>query len=140
MIDGCTCGNFIRDSADAALNKSVWEKFVASGLRATRAIRFLPNPAYPPGAWRAIRDLPVTNFAPAGERIAVVTACAEGESAPDIDAGGFSDIATWLIAAQPKFAWDGSLLAENVGFRLSSSIGNHPVASGPIQNLAWPSV
>jgi hypothetical protein len=133
IIDGCTCGGFIQDSVDAgnaiALAR-ITKKLV------NNEIRYLPNPAWV--GKRAFRDLPVVNMCPAGERIAVLTACAEGESAPDIDAGGFSDLATAAIANKPTFPWDAYLLAKYVGSELDPSIGNTPTASGPSQNAAWP--
>ena len=128
IIDGCTCGGFVRDTVD---------KSTLYGIRrAARTVRYLPNPAWV--GQRAFRDLPVVNMCPEGERICVLTACAEGESAPDIDEGGFSDIATVLLAGEPTFPWSASLLADAIGGRLDPAIGNHPQASGPIADTAWP--
>lgn len=132
IIDGCTCGWFVRDTVDPILLARATKKLVNG------EVRYLPNPAW--AGQRAFRDLPVVNMCPAGERICVLTACAEGESAPDMDAGGFSDLATAYIAAHPKLPVTACLMADVVGGELDKAIGNTPTASGPIADTAWPHV
>ena len=165
IIDGCTCGGIIRDMVDMGL-VGKGERVMMLGLpgsttlatqicyiynpawdgpranpprpRLATQIRYIYNPAW--AGKRAFRDLPVVNMVPQGERIVVVTACREGESAPDIELGGFSDIGTSLIAAEPKFPWDGSLVAQRVNTRLPAELNNHATVSGNIPNLVWPHV
>ena len=137
IIDGCTCGGIIRDMVDMGL-VGKGERLMALGLPGSPTLatqlRYLPNLDAP----RGFRDLPVVNIAPQGENIAVLTACAEGESAPDIDAGGFSDLATAAIAGEPTFGWTATLLAKYLCDALDPAIGNHPVGSGPAADAAWP--